>query len=85
MSIRDDLERILDVIANLTQNDTNTSTKDTDIISEANISSDEFEKYINKLQSRGFIKEDTSTSASSDYRMYKITEEGIRASVRGFH
>ena len=85
MSRSGELNRILDIIAKLTQSDTNSSIKDTDIISEANISSEEFEKYINELQTQGFIKEDTSTPAGGNYKMFRITEEGLRASVRGFH
>ena len=85
MSHRDELERILNIIGNLTQKDINSSIKDTDIISEANISSEEVENYLNKLQSRGFIKEDNSASAGGNYRMYRMTSEGLRALVRGFH
>ncbi|MGE5633911.1 MAG: hypothetical protein ACM3VV_01640 [Deltaproteobacteria bacterium] len=50
---------------------------DSRIIAEANRHSEEVEKYLNELQSLGLIKKDSSKPASVDYRMYKITREGI--------
>ena len=77
MSMRDELRRILTIISDLTQNDTNSIIKDTEIIAEANRQSDEIEKDLNELQSLGLIKEDSSSPADVDYKMYKITREGI--------
>ena len=77
MSMRDELRRILTIISDLTQNDTNSIIKDTEIIAEANRLSDEIEKDLNELQSLGLIKEDSSSPADVDYKMYKITREGI--------
>ncbi len=77
MSMRDELRRILTIISDLTHNDTNSSIKDTNIIAEANRQSDEIEKDLNELQSLGLINEDSSSPADVDYKMYKITKEGI--------
>ena len=77
MSMRDELRRILTIISDLTQNDTNSIIKDTEIIAEANRLSGEIEKDLNELQSIGLIKEDSSSPADVDYKMYKITREGI--------
>ena len=77
MSMRDELRRILTIISDLTQNDTNSIIKDTEIIAEANRHSDEIEKDLNELQLLGLIKEDRSSPADVDYKMYKITREGI--------
>ena len=77
MSIRDELRKILTIISDLTDNDTNTTTKDTQIIAEANRPSEEIEKDLNELQSLGLINEDSSKPAGVDYRMYKMTQEGI--------
>ncbi|HEX7258779.1 MAG TPA: hypothetical protein VF242_12045 [Nitrososphaeraceae archaeon] len=65
------------IISDLTQNDTNSIIKDTEIIAEANRQSDEIEKDLNELQSLGLIKEDISSPADVDYKIYKITREGI--------
>ena len=78
MSMSDELKRILTIISDLTHNDTNSSVKDTEIIVEANRQSEEIEKDLNELQSFGYIKEDSSPKpAGVDYRMYRITREGI--------
>jgi predicted transcriptional regulator len=77
MSMRNELRRILTIISDLTQNDTNSIIKDTEIVAEANLQSDEIEKGLNELQSLGLIKEDRSSPADVDYKMYKITREGI--------
>jgi predicted transcriptional regulator len=77
MYISDELRRILTIISDLTHNDTNSSIKDTKIIAEANRQSEEIEKDLNELQSLRLIKEVSSKPADVDYRMYKITREGI--------
>jgi predicted transcriptional regulator len=77
MFIRDELRRILTIISDLTHNDTNSSIKDNKIIAEVNRQSEEVEKYLNELQSLGLIKEDIHKPAGVDYRMYRITREGI--------
>jgi predicted transcriptional regulator len=73
----DELRRILTIISDLTDNDTNTTVKDIQIMAEANRPSEEIEKYLNELHSVGLIKEDSSKPAGVDYRMYRITKEGI--------
>ena len=77
MSMRNELRRILTIISDLTHNDTNSIIKDTEIIAEANRQSDEIDKDLNELQSLGLIKGDISSPADVDYKMYKITREGI--------
>ena len=79
MSMSDELRRILTIISDLTHNDTNSSIKDTEIIAEANRQSEEIEKDLNELQSLRFNKgrDSIPKPAGVDYRMYRITREGI--------
>jgi predicted transcriptional regulator len=77
MSMKDELRRILTIIIDLTHNDINSNVKDTKIIAEGNLQSKDVEKYLKELQSLGLIKEDSSKSDSLDYRLFKITREGI--------
>jgi predicted transcriptional regulator len=77
MSMKDELRRILTIISDLTHNDINSNVKDTKIIAEANLQSQGIEKYLNELHSLGLIKEDSSKPDGVDYRMYRITKEGI--------
>ena len=80
MSMSDELRRILTIISDLNHNETNSSVKDTEIIAKLIVrQSEEIEKDLNELQSFGFIKEDSSPKpAGVDYRMYRITREGIK-------
>jgi predicted transcriptional regulator len=75
--MKDELRRILTIISDLTHNDINSNVKDTKIIAEGNLQSKDVEKYLNELQSLGLIKEDSSKFDSLDYRLFKITREGI--------
>jgi predicted transcriptional regulator len=77
MSIKEELRRILTIISDLTHNDINSNVKDTKIIAEANLQSQGIEKYLNELHSLGLIKEDSSKPDGVDYKMYRITKEGI--------
>ena len=77
MSMEYELRRILTIISDLTHNDINSNVKDTKIIAEGNLQSKDVEKYLNELQSLGLIKEDSSKSDGLDYRLFKITREGI--------
>jgi predicted transcriptional regulator len=77
MSMRDELRRILTIISDLTHNDTNSTVKDTQITAKANVPFKEIEKYLSELQSLGLIMQDSFKPANVDYRMYKITREGI--------
>jgi predicted transcriptional regulator len=75
--MKDELRRILTIISDFTHNDINSNVKDTKIIAEGNLQSKDVEKYLNELQLLGLIKEDSSKSDGLDYRMFKITREGI--------
>jgi predicted transcriptional regulator len=75
--MKDELRRILTIISDLTHNDINSSVKDTKIIVEANLQSEDVEKYLNELKSLGLIEEDSSRPAGVDYRLFKITGEGV--------
>jgi predicted transcriptional regulator len=76
MSIRDELRRILTIISDLTDNDTNTTVKDTQIIVEANRPSKEVDEFLNGLQSLEYIKEYKFKPADADYKLYQITKKG---------
>ena len=78
MSIRDELRRILTIISDLTDNDTNTTVKDTQIIVEANRPSEEVDEFLNELQSLEYIKENKFKPADADYKLYQITKKGIK-------
>ena len=78
MSIRDELRRILTIISDLTDNDTNTTVKDTQIIVEANRPSEEVDEFLNELHSLEYIKENKFKPVDADYKLYQITKKGIK-------
>ena len=78
MSIRDELRRILTIISDLTDNDTNTTVKDTQIIVEANRPSEEVDEFLNELHSLEYIKENKFKPFDADYKLYQITKKGIK-------
>jgi predicted transcriptional regulator len=77
MAMNEELRRILTIISDLTHNDINSTIKDTKIIAEANRHSEEIEKNLNELQSMGLIKEDNAKPVDVNYRVFRITKEGI--------
>jgi predicted transcriptional regulator len=78
MHIADELRRILTIISDMTHNDTKTNVRDTQIIAEVNRPSAEVENHLNELQSLGLIERDTNSPANVEYKIYKITRNGIK-------
>lgn len=76
MSIRNELRKILTIISDLTDNETNTTVKDIQIILEANRSSEEVDEFLNGLQSVEYIKVYKFKPADADYKLYQITKKG---------
>ena len=76
MSIRDELRKILTIISDLTDNETNTIVKDIQRILEANRPSEEVDEFLNGLQSLQYIKEYKFKPADADYKLYQITKKG---------
>ena len=75
--LRDELRNILTIIADLAENNTNTDVLDHAIITRANLPRDEVYKYLNELRSLGLIMEEGSRPAGVDFRLYRITREGL--------
>ena len=76
-SLRDELNNILNIIADLSKNNTETDVFDHAIITKANLPPDEVHKYLNELRSLGLIMEEGSRPTGVDFRLYRITKEGL--------
>ena len=74
--LRDELNNILNIIADISENDNETDVYDHAIITRANLPSEEVHKYLNELRSLGLIIEG-SKPAGVDFRLYRITREGL--------
>ena len=74
--LREELNNIFNIIAELSTNDTETDVLDHAIITRANLPRDEVYKYLNELRSLGLIKEG-SRPTGVDFRLYRLTREGL--------
>jgi hypothetical protein len=81
MAIREELRRILRIVADLGQNNINTSISDNAIQKESGISPNEVQKLLNELDSLGMIKEILSPAGTRpsevDFRLYNLTQRGL--------
>lgn len=77
LPLRDELRNILNIVAEIAQNDAETDVRDSAIISRANLPREEVYKYLNELRSLGLILEQGSRPAGVDYRLYRITASGL--------
>ena len=75
--LRDELNNLLNIIADLSKNDTEIDVFDHAIITRANLPPDEVHKYLNELRSLGLIMEEGSRPTGVDFRLYRITREGL--------
>lgn len=77
--LREELRNILNIVADLSHNNTNASVKDIGVIEEAKpLPAHEVRNHLDELESLGLIKHDIKV-AGADFRHLSITTEGIRA------
>jgi hypothetical protein len=75
--LRKELRNILNIIANLANNNTENAVFDRSIIAEASHPPpDEIRNYLDELESIGLIQEDRKPTGAN-FRLYKITREGL--------
>lgn len=75
--LRDELKNILNIVADLSENDTESDVFDHAIISRANRPPDEVNKHLNELRSKGLIIEVFPKPTSTSFTLYRITREGL--------
>jgi hypothetical protein len=77
--LREELRNILNIIADLSENNTETDVYDHMIISRANRPPDEVNKHLKELRLKGLIIEVFPRPDGIDFTLYRITREGINA------
>jgi predicted transcriptional regulator len=77
--LREELRNLLNIIADLSKNNTETDVYDHRIISRANRPPDEVNKHLKELRLKGLIIEVFPRPAGIDFTLYRITREGINA------
>ncbi|HET7644174.1 MAG TPA: winged helix-turn-helix domain-containing protein [Nitrososphaeraceae archaeon] len=75
--LSEELSKILNIIADLAEYNTATNVYDHAIISRANLSPIEVNKYINELRSKGLIIEVFPKPDGISFTLYRITREGL--------
>ncbi|HET9806181.1 MAG TPA: hypothetical protein VFP49_04660 [Nitrososphaeraceae archaeon] len=77
--LREELRNILNIIADLSKNNTKTDVYDHMIISRANLPADKVNKHLKELRLKGLIIEVFPRPSGIDFTLYRITREGINA------
>ena len=75
--LREELRNLLNIIADLSKNNTETDVYDHMIISRANRPPDEVNKHLKELRLKGLIIEVFPRPAGISFTLYRITTEGL--------
>ena len=82
-------KRILNIVADLSQNDVKKDVLETEIISQSGLSAEEVRNYLFELEWQNLVKESSQPRPShEDYRLWTITEKGLlqgRSSAQDHH
>jgi DNA-binding IclR family transcriptional regulator len=76
--IKPELRRILDTVADLSQNDVKKDALETEIISRSGLPASEVRNYLNDLQWLNLAKEALPRPSHAEYRLWNVTEKGLQ-------
>jgi predicted transcriptional regulator len=76
--IKSEVRRILDIVADLSQNDVKKDVLETEIISHSGLSAVEVRNYLNDLQWLNLVKEALPRPSHAEFRLWSITEKGLK-------
>jgi predicted transcriptional regulator len=76
--IKSEARRILDIIAELSQNDVKKDVLETEIISHSELSDVETRNYLHELEWLNLVKEAQPRPSHAEYRLWNITEKGLQ-------
>ena len=77
--------RILDIVADLSQNDVKKDVLETEIISHSGLPAVEVRSYLNDLQWLNLVKEALPRPSHAEFRLWNITEKGLQDRSRQNH
>jgi predicted transcriptional regulator len=80
--IKSEVRRILDIVADLSQNDVKKDVLETEIISKSGLPDVETRNYLNELEWLNLIKEALPRPSHADYRLWNLTEKGLQERSR---
>jgi len=77
--IKSELRRILDIVADLSQNDVKKDVLETEIISHSGLSAVEVRNHLNELEWLNLVKESSLPRPShAEFRLWNVTEKGLQ-------
>ena len=77
--IKSELRRILDIVADLSQNDIKKDVLETEIISHSGLSAVEVRNHLNELEWLNLVKESSLPRPShAEFRLWNVTEKGLQ-------
>ena len=76
--MKPELKKILDIVADLAENDVKKDVLETDIITRSGLADVEVRKHLNDLEWLHSVKEVQPRPSRTDWRLWTITEKGLR-------
>jgi predicted transcriptional regulator len=83
--IKSEARRILDIVADLSQNDVKKDVLETEIISHSGLSALEVRNYLNELEWMNLVKEAMPRPSHAEYRLWNVTDKGLQDRSRQNH
>ena len=84
--IKSEVRRILDIVADLSQNDVKKDVLETEIISHSGLPDVEVRNYLNDLEWLNLVKESSLPRPShAEFRLWNVTEKGLQERSRQDH
>jgi DNA-binding IclR family transcriptional regulator len=81
--IKSEVKRILDIVADLSQNDVKKDV--TEIISHSGLPDVEVRNYLNELEWLNLVKEALPRPSHAEFRLWNVTEKGLQDRSRQDH
>jgi hypothetical protein len=79
MSLSPEVRNILNIITELAQNDINRDVIESSIIARSALPDFDVQNSLNELRSKGLIKEVLPRPAGVEFKLWRITENGLNA------
>jgi hypothetical protein len=76
--IKSEVRRILDIVADLSQNDVKKDVLETEIISHSGLSDVEVRNYLYELEWLNLAKEALHRPSHAEYGLWNVTEKGLQ-------
>jgi hypothetical protein len=83
--IKSELRRILDIVADLSQNDVKKDVLETEIVSHSGLSDVEVRNHLNELEWLHLAKEALPRPSHAEFRLWNVTEKGLQERSRQDH